>query len=57
MIMPQIGKEGQEILSSSKILIVGAGGIGSTVALYLAASGVPSDVLDFDLVELSNLHR
>lgn len=57
MIMPQIGQEGQQILSSSKVLIVGAGGTGSTVALYLAASGVPSDVLDFDLVELSNLHR
>ena len=57
MIMPQIGQEGQQILSSSKVLIVGAGGTGSTVALYLAASGVPCDVLDFDLVELSNLHR
>eukprot|EP01032_Pedospumella_encystans_P031206 gene31206-35221_t len=55
--MPQIGQEGQQILSSSKVLIVGAGGTGSTVALYLAASGVPCDVLDFDLVELSNLHR
>jgi len=57
MIMPQFGNEGQQLLSSSKVLIVGAGGIGSTVALYLAASGVPSDVLDFDLVEISNLHR
>lgn len=57
MIMPQIGHEGQQILSSSKVLIVGAGGIGSTVAMYLAASGVPCDVLDFDLVEVSNLHR
>ncbi len=55
--MPQIGHEGQQILSSSKVLIVGAGGIGSTVAMYLAASGVPCDVLDFDLVEVSNLHR
>lgn len=57
MIMPQIGSEGQLNLSSSKVLIVGAGGIGSTAALYLAASGVPADVLDFDLVEVSNLHR
>jgi len=57
MIMPQFGNEGQQLLSSSKVLIIGAGGIGSTVALYLAASGVPSDVLDFDLVEISNLHR
>jgi adenylyltransferase/sulfurtransferase len=57
MIMPQIGSTGQEALQSSKVLIVGAGGIGSTVALYLAASGVPTDVLDFDRVEVSNLHR
>lgn len=57
MIMPQIGNEGQQILSSSKVLIVGGGGIGSTVAMFLAASGVPSDVLDFDVVEVSNLHR
>lgn len=57
IIMPQIGSEGQRKLSSSKVLIVGAGGIGSTVAMYLAASGVPADVLDFDLVEISNLHR
>jgi sulfur-carrier protein adenylyltransferase/sulfurtransferase len=57
MIMPQIGREGQMLLSSSKVLIVGAGGIGSTVAMYMAASGVHTDVLDFDLVEVSNLHR
>lgn len=57
MIMPQIGSEGQHNLSDSKVLIVGAGGIGSTVAMYLAASGVPADVLDFDVVEVSNLHR
>lgn len=57
MLLPKFGKEGQQKLSSSKVLIVGAGGIGSTVVMYLAASGVQADVLDFDVVELSNLHR
>ena len=40
-----------------KVLIVGAGGIGSTVALYLAAAGLPLTILDFDSVDKSNLHR
>ena len=57
MIMPQVGGEGQAALSSSKVLVIGAGGIGSTVVLYLAAAGIPTDVMDFDLVEVSNLHR
>lgn len=55
--MPQVGTDGQLMLSSSKVLVVGAGGIGSTVAQYLIASGVPTDILDFDVVEVSNLHR
>lgn len=57
MIMPQVGAEGQERLHAKRVLVVGAGGIGSTVCLYLAGAGVATDVLDFDKVEVSNLHR
>ncbi len=45
------------LIFSPQVLIVGAGGIGSTVALYLAGAGVPISILDFDNVEISNLHR
>lgn len=52
------GVEGQLKLLRSSVLIVGAGGIGSTVILYLAASGIGKmTIVDFDKVELSNLHR
>ena len=52
------GVEGQCKLLSSSVLVVGAGGIGSTVLLYLAASGVGKiSIVDFDAVEVSNLHR
>eukprot|EP01038_Epipyxis_sp_PR26KG_P004606 gene4606-6483_t len=57
MLVPQVGYEGQLKLNSSKVLIVGAGGIGSTVALYLAGAGVPIHIMDFDKVEETNLHR
>mmetsp|Transcript_14944 Transcript_14944/g.41604 ORF Transcript_14944/g.41604 Transcript_14944/m.41604 type:complete len:277 (-) Transcript_14944:2457-3287(-) len=52
------GVEGQLKLLKSSVLIVGAGGIGSTVILYLAACGIENlSVVDFDKVDLSNLHR
>lgn len=52
------GVTGQLLLLNSSVLIVGAGGIGSTVILYLAASGVGKlTVVDFDEVDISNLHR
>lgn len=52
------GVTGQAKLSESSVLVVGAGGIGSTVILYLAASGIGNiTVVDFDKVEISNLHR
>lgn len=52
------GVSGQEVLLSSKVLVVGAGGIGSTVLLYLAAAGIGHlTIVDSDTVESSNLHR
>lgn len=52
------GVTGQQKLLSSSVLVVGAGGIGSTVILYLAASGIGNiGIVDFDDVEMSNLHR
>ena len=58
IMLPDIDIEGQEKLLAAKVLIVGLGGLGSPVSLYLAASGVGSLVLaDFDVVDLSNLQR
>lgn len=57
MLVPEIGVTGQNKIRSSKVLVVGAGGIGSTAAMYLGAAGVELHILDFDIVELSNLHR
>lgn len=58
ILMPQIGYEGQTRLLNSRVLIIGLGGLGSPVALYLAAAGVGHLVIcDFDQVELSNLQR
>lgn len=56
--MPEVGLEGQEKLKASRVLIVGAGGLGSPAALYLAAAGVGRiGVVDFDAVDESNLQR
>lgn len=58
ILLPQIGIEGQEKLSQSHALIIGAGGLGSPVALYLAASGLGILTLcDGDIVDLTNLQR
>ena len=58
IIMPQIGSGGQRKLIDSKVLVVGAGGLGGPVALYLALAGVGTIALvDFDTVDLSNLQR
>lgn len=58
VILPNVGREGQARLAESKVLIVGAGGLGSPCAFYLAAAGVGTiHLLDDDAVELSNLQR
>ncbi len=58
ILLPQVEYEGQEKLTKSHVLIVGAGGLGSPVALYLAASGVGTlTICDFDVVDLTNLQR
>lgn len=56
--MPEIGPAGQEKLLSSKVLVIGAGGLGSPATLYLAAAGVGTiGLVDSDIVDLSNLQR
>ena len=58
ILLPQIAYEGQEKLTKSRALIVGAGGLGSPAALYMAAGGVGElTVCDFDTVDLTNLQR
>ena len=58
IIMPQVGGIGQRKLLESKVLLLGAGGLGSPTALYLAAAGVGElGIVDFDVVDLSNLQR
>ncbi len=58
MILPEVGPEGQTKICSASVLCVGAGGLGSPIALYLAAAGVGRiGLVDFDAVELSNLQR
>lgn len=58
VLLKGIGIEGQEKLLKSKVLIVGAGGLGSPVAMYLAGAGVGTiGILDDDEVDLTNLHR
>lgn len=56
--MPEVGIEGQKKLKSASVLCIGAGGLGSPLALYLAAAGVGKiGILDFDVVDFSNLQR
>src|SRR5689334_11826898 len=58
LILDEVGEEGQEKLLSSRVLVVGAGGLGSPLLLYLAAAGVGTlGVVDDDSVDLTNLQR
>jgi adenylyltransferase/sulfurtransferase len=57
-VLPEIGEEGQKKLLKAKVLLIGAGGLGSPLGLYLAAAGVGTlGIVDFDNVDLSNLQR
>src|SRR5438128_2070547 len=58
LIMPEVGVEGQRKLKAAKVLCIGAGGLGSPAAMYLAAAGVGTlGMVDFDVVDFSNLQR
>jgi len=58
LIMPEVGVDGQRRLKAASVLCIGAGGLGSPAALYLAAAGVGRlGIVDFDAVDFSNLHR
>ncbi len=58
LIMPEVGVEGQRKLKAAKVLCIGAGGLGSPAAMYLAAAGIGTiGIVDFDVVDFSNLQR
>ncbi|PAF41874.1 HesA/MoeB/ThiF family protein [Helicobacter sp. 11S03491-1] len=58
IMLEDVGEEGQEKLLDSSVLIIGAGGLGSPNAMYLAAAGIGRiGILDFDIIEISNLQR
>jgi sulfur-carrier protein adenylyltransferase/sulfurtransferase len=58
LIMPEVGMDGQRKLKEAKVLCIGAGGLGSPLALYLAAAGVGRlGIVDFDVVDFTNLQR
>ena len=58
LIMPEVGMEGQQKMKAARVLCIGAGGLGSPLALYLAAAGVGTlGMVDFDVVDYTNLQR
>src|SRR5216117_524247 len=58
LILPEVGMAGQKKICSSSVLCIGAGGLGSPIAMYLAAAGIGKiGIVDFDTVDFSNLQR
>ncbi|MBI5069130.1 MAG: molybdopterin-synthase adenylyltransferase MoeB [Deltaproteobacteria bacterium] len=58
LVMPEVGRDGQERIKAARVLCVGAGGLGSPLLLYLGAAGVGTlGIVDFDVVDVSNLQR
>ena len=58
LLIPEVGLEGQRKLKAASVLVIGTGGLGSPVALYLAAAGVGRiGLVDYDVVDFSNLQR
>src|SRR5580700_2537012 len=58
LIMPEVGMEGQQKLKAARVLCIGTGGLGSPLALYLAAAGIGTlGLVDFDVVDYTNLQR
>lgn len=58
MILPPIGRKGQEILLNARVIVIGAGGTASSLLMYLAGAGVGHlTIVDYDDVEMCNLHR
>ena len=56
--LPEIGEIGQQKLQDATVLVVGCGGLGSPIAVYLASSGIGKiHLIDFDTVDVTNLHR
>src|SRR5258708_24197017 len=58
LILPEVGLAGQKKICSTSVLCIGAGGLGSPIAMYLAAAGIGKiGIVDFDVVDFSNLQR
>src|SRR5215208_471491 len=58
LILPEVGLEGQRKLKAARVLMIGTGGLGSPLGLYLAAAGIGTlGIVDFDVVDQSNLQR